>query len=216
MNAMPLPKMNVHTHRSSGKKPFSFGSLLESLFTQLSKDSQCLANAPSENHRSVSLGPLEHEFIVNGIYMHFPPEIQLEIFEHLSMTFEEAVKIASEKGGSIDWAYQYHDPSKDNYAIVKEWRKMDDPLKDQLKEKMMLNPTLRNLLRWKGELNPTHDNLMSAVVDGNLDVVRYLIIIGVEPHWNDLNYAIRQGNLEIVKFLIKEGKIHPDSWNLYR
>ena len=109
------------------------------------------------------------------------------MFEHLPMTLDDAMKKASDNDLSLDWAYRHHDPSKDDYSLVKKWLEtQDEKAKTALKEKMLLNPTLKNLLTWEGGLNPTHDNLMGAIRKGNSDVVRYLIVGGAIIHCNSM------------------------------
>ena len=167
----------------------------------------------SATHRTVSLDPLENDLkVVNNERL---SDDLLQDFENQQLTFKEAVKIASEKGASIDWAYQYHDPSKDNYAIVKEWLKMKDLKgKDELKEKMMLNPTLRKLFEWTGGLDATQQNLRDAVVSGNLDIVKYLIAVRVKATGEHLMSALSNRTPDIVKYLIEIGKVKPTGEHL--
>jgi hypothetical protein len=93
-----------------------------------------------------------------------PPEIQLQMLEYHSMSLEEAKTIASQRLSSSDgaelWAYQHFDPSKDNYAIIQQWKEMSESTaKNELKEKMMKNPTLKNILEENLKNAIQHDHL---------------------------------------------------------
>ena len=179
-----------------------------------------ITNALPEHPIKVSLGPLQDDFKVKTatgdlIAMQFPSEIQLQILEHLSLSFKEAVEIASHYGISIDWAFRYHDPYKDGYSFFKKWKKMKDSSdKDILKKKMLKNPTYKRLLEWKGRFTPDRENLIIAIGQGNLDMVKYFIATSVNPNGYHLYIAILQGNLNIVKYLIAMG-VDPNENNLY-
>ena len=230
LNAIPLLKVDgQETVQKSdsytpGLQKRFIGRWMRSLYPTTSNPTNSytnygehITNARSENQRLVSLGPLENDFKVKNakgdlIQMRFPSDIQLQILEHLSLSFEDAVEIALEKGASIDWAfnwaYRYHDPSKDGYSIIQEWMKMgESPAKDGWKDNMLLNPTLKKLFAWKGGLIPTRINLRSAAEEGNLDIVKYLIAVGMKPYLRDLFAAIKHGNLDIVKYLIERGEL---------
>ena len=134
-------------------------------------------------------------------------DIQLNILEHFSFSYDDAKKIASKKGLSIDWAIQKHDPSKDNYALVQEWTGMEDsPAKDAFREKMILNLKLKELFEWKEGLDHLNDNdkCWSIVGEGNLERAKFLIATQVNVDKDPIATAIQQDDLKRVKNLLAE------------
>ena len=153
------------------------------------------------------------------IVSNYPPEYHAAVYEYLSMSFVEAEKIASKYGLPIDWAYQFHDPFKDNCWIVKKWMKVRDPVaRQEMKEKIILNPTLKNIFAWKGEegVELTNDNLTESYREGRLDIFKYQCAIGYRPLRIDFYVLIQLGHLEIVEHMINKMGFEPDLYSLFR
>ena len=72
-----------------------------------------------------------------------PTNYQLNLLGYLSITFEEASKLAAKKGLPNGWAIRFHDASLDDYSVVKKWLGMHDSLeKVKLRYLMGKNPTI--------------------------------------------------------------------------
>ena len=80
---------------------------------------------------------------------------------------------------------------------------------------MLKNPTLKMIFKWKREraLTPNRHNLIIAVEEENLDMIKYFIARGYDPDQYDLLFAIENGQLDSVKIFIK-GRITPGKYAL--
>ena len=57
------------------------------------------------------------------------------------------------------------------------------------------------------------DNSITYYID-NIEILKYLVSIGISPDENTLNSASRKGNIELVKYLIKNYKFKPNEYTL--
>ena len=221
LNALPNPAIN-------GLNPVqdSIGGLRRSF----SSNDLKIPGLPKPSNHSKTLAKhygLLRSLSSNDLPIHQPPSassnpmqflpsyIKLQILEYLSAIpfgLDESVEIASLYGlpadKAIQWAYQYHDPSKDDYSILLKWLEMKpSEAKYRIKDKMLMNPTLKKLLDWNGEagLYPCRANFIRAVDEESLDMVKYFIARGVKPNRFDLYIAIEKGYLDIVKYLVDKG-----------
>ena len=134
-------------------------------------------------------------------------------------SFIEAMEKAILHGYSYDqaeeWAIKNHDPVKDEYTLLQTWMEIEDPMaKEEMKKRLMMNPTYKTLFESEGGLDLTPNNFISAVEEGRLDIFTNWIETGVKPDQSYLFYATENGSLKVVKYLIEELKIIPTGYDL--
>ena len=171
----------------------------------------------ANNAHSIPLANTKKQGVRQSNLMQFPSDNPPT--KHLSISFNDALEIAKQRGLSamkaVLWAYRFHDPSKDKYSLLNEWLKMNDsPDKKEFKNKMLLNPTLGKILDWEGGFDLTHYNMKNAITERDLDMAKLLIAMGYEPILYDLIRTIILGEPDIFKILIEDGKLIPDTNHL--
>ena len=158
---------------------------------------------------------------LRNLFQKLAPDLQLKIAQNIPMTYKNAQKFASQNYAHIDWAFQFSDPSMDGYALLEQWKKLEDPEQIQaLTEKMMKNSKYKNILEWEknhGLEFTRSDNYHNspefqiATSEGNTDIIEYWILKkGFKPTYDDLILTIKKGKTDIFKLLVEKGNYTPD------
>jgi hypothetical protein len=75
-------------------------------------------------------------------------DYKFRILEFAPFSFDDAQKVAFSKNGiSTGWAIKNHDPTLDDYSVIKKWLAIEDPVKRMdVKKAMLQNPTIQRHL----------------------------------------------------------------------